>query len=50
MSKAMDWKYYAKQLEEIIESIELKESTRILVDALVKQAKERSKLKEGVEQ
>ena len=38
----MDWERYAKELEEIIAAIDLKEPTRILVDALVKRAKERS--------
>jgi hypothetical protein len=34
---------YAKALEDIINRIELPKHTRILVDGLVKQAKERSK-------
>lgn len=38
----MDWEKYAKELEAIIDAINLPEHTRILVDALVKQAKERS--------
>lgn len=36
----MDWEQYAKRLEEIINGIDLPDHTRILVDALVKQAKE----------
>jgi hypothetical protein len=38
----MDYQRYAKALEDIINRIELPKHTRILVDGLVKQAKERS--------
>ena len=38
----MDYKKYSEELETIIAAINLPEHTRILVDALVKQAKERS--------
>jgi len=39
----MDYKKYSEELETIIAAINLPEHTRILVDGLVKQAKERSK-------
>lgn len=35
----MDWEKYAKELENIIESIDLPEGTRNLVDGLVEIAK-----------
>jgi hypothetical protein len=38
----MDYQRYEKALEDIINRIELPKHTRILVDGLVKQAKERS--------
>ena len=38
----MDYKKYSEELETIIAAINLPEHTRILVDGLVKQAKERS--------
>jgi len=42
LKMAEDSQRYAKALEDIIERIELPKHTRILVDGLVKQAKERS--------
>lgn len=38
----MDWKKYAKELEAIIEAIDMKEHKRILVNGLIKAAKESS--------
>ena len=38
----MDWELYAKELEKIIHAITVSEHTRILIDALVKQAREKS--------
>lgn len=43
LSKIMDYKKYSEELETIIAAIDMHEHQRILVDALVKQAKERSK-------
>lgn len=38
----MDWESYAKELEGIIEAASMHPHTRILVDALVKRAKEKA--------
>jgi len=38
----MDWELYAKELEKIIKAITLPESTRYLVDMLVRNAREKS--------
>ena len=39
----MDYKMYSEELEKIIEAIMVPEHTRILVDGLVKTAKEKCK-------
>lgn len=39
----MDWRKYAKHLEDIIERIDMADQTRILVNALIERAKKRIK-------
>lgn len=43
----MDWEKYAKELEIIIDAIELKDYQRTLVNALVREAKQKSVLNNG---
>ena len=40
----MDWEKYAKELEKILEALNLPESTRILVNALVEEKKQECQL------
>ena len=40
----MDWEKYAKELEKILEALNLPESTRILVEALIEEKKQECRL------
>jgi hypothetical protein len=40
----MDWEKYAKELEKILDAIDLPESTRILVEALIEEKKQECQL------